>query len=89
MKNNGSRRLRRTASQINIYHCLCIEISVNNFTLSSNETKYIQNHKTFQHAYNKSNERINFLVPNYIIHFMFAEASVSRLCSEVNSAQWL
>jgi hypothetical protein len=87
MKHNGSRRLRRPATQINVYHCLGTEISVNNFITSSNETRYIQIHKTFQRAYNKNNELITFLVLNYIIHFMFTEASVSRLCREVNPVQ--
>jgi len=87
MKHNELRRLRRTASQINIYHRLCTEISLNNFTTSNNETRYTQNHKMFQHAYNKNNERITFLVLNCIIHFLFTEASVSRLRSELKPAQ--
>ena len=60
MKHNELRRLRRTTSQINIYLHLCTEISLNNFTTSNNETRHIQNHKTFRHAYNKNNERLLF-----------------------------
>ena len=37
---------------------------------TSNETIRIQKHKTFHHIYNKSNERINFVIPNYIIHLI-------------------